>query len=180
MRALSRVSALGFLPPGGCRASMLQKHILKADRYGRCRFSRQQYFIRFVARGALLKVLGTSWLAVLSLMIAGLMNTPEMKSQSAGSLPLMPMPAHFTQGEGQFIINGSFAVELQGYKDARVVSARLRFLNVLFRETGIPFYDAAMSDQGNFIIKTAGASNAVQSLGEDESYRLEISTNHVE
>jgi len=128
-----------------------------------------------------LKVLEMPWRAVLIFMIAGLVNTPEMKSQSAGALALMPMPAHVTQGDGQFIINGDFAVELQGYKDARVASARSRFLDVLSRETGIPFFGTEMSDHAaNFNVKTAGASDAVQRLGEDESYHLEISTNHVE
>ncbi len=95
-------------------------------------------------------------------------------------MALMPMPAHVTQGDGQFVISGSLSIGLQGYKDSRVASARSRFLDVLSRETGIPFYGDAKSDQVNFIINTAGASDAVQSLGEDESYHLEISTNHVE
>ena len=127
-----------------------------------------------------MKVLETPWLAVLILMIAGLVNPREMSSQGASSLALMPMPAHVTQGDGQFVISGSLSIGLQGYKDSRVASARSRFLDVLSRETGIPFYGDAKSDQVNFIIKTAGASDAVQSLGEDESYHLEISTNHVE
>jgi hexosaminidase len=57
--------------------------------------------------------------------------------------------------------------------------AQQRFLVMLSRETGIPLWREAQFNQPSFVIKTAGPGDAVQQLGEDESYHLEISANHV-
>jgi hexosaminidase len=109
--------------------------------------------------------------------------SPSMLAQQQGSIDLMPLPAHVTQGEGQFIIDGSFSVAVNDYSDTRVVLGRQRFLDTLFRETGIPFASessASHADKPSFVIHTAGPSELVQQLGEDESYQLTISPNHVE
>jgi hexosaminidase len=90
-------------------------------------------------------------------------------------LPLMPQPAHVVMGEEQFAVDGSLGVEIQGYSDGRLVSGKKRFLNILYRETGIPVEGAFEPRQANFVIKTAGAGAPVQRLGENESYRLEVS-----
>lgn len=57
--------------------------------------------------------------------------------------------------------------------------ARQRFLVTLSRETGIPLWREAQFNQPNFIVTTRGASDAVQQLGEDESYHLEVSPTQV-
>ena len=92
----------------------------------------------------------------------------------------MPLPSHVTQGAGQFLVNGSFSVAAEGYSDPRVVEGRQRFLNKLWRETGIPFQTTAPDSGATFVIKTSGASEAVQQLGEDESYHLAVTPTHVE
>jgi hypothetical protein len=51
----------------------------------------------------------------------------------------MPLPAHLALGDGQFLIDGNFAVSIEDYPDARVAAARRRFLETLGRATGIPF-----------------------------------------
>ncbi|MGA2536354.1 MAG: family 20 glycosylhydrolase, partial [Terracidiphilus sp.] len=111
--------------------------------------------------------------------------TPSAEQQP--NLPLMPMPAHVAQGQGQFLIDGSFAVALEGYSDPRVVSGERRFMKTLWRETGIPFATNATATPASsaaghatFTIKTSGPSNAIGKLGEDESYRLEVTPAHVE
>ena len=101
-------------------------------------------------------------------------------AQPSGSLPLMPLPAHVTQGTGQFLIDGSFAVAVRGYTDRRILGAKQRFLDRLFRETGIPFAVEAPADKSAFVIQTAGPSASVQQLDEDESYHLAVSTIGVE
>jgi len=92
----------------------------------------------------------------------------------------MPLPAHIVAGQGQFLIDGSFGIGLEGYTEPRLVLARQRFLDRLSRETGIFFQGEAQASPASFTIKTGGASNPVQQLGEDESYRLDISTTHVQ
>jgi hexosaminidase len=94
-------------------------------------------------------------------------------------LALMPMPVHVVQGEGQFLIDGSFGLGLDGTTDPMVVSATRRFLNTLSRETGIPLSAEAKATQPSFTISTSGAVKPALQLGEDESYHLVVSATHV-
>ncbi len=102
------------------------------------------------------------------------------RSQQQGSLDLMPQAAHVTEGQGQFLIDGSFAVAVRDYPDPKVVEGSRRFLATLSRETGIPFAADATAGQASFLIKTGGPSEAVQQLGEDESYHLKVTATTVE
>jgi hexosaminidase len=104
----------------------------------------------------------------------------RLSAQAQSPLPIMPLPSHVVQGQGQFPIDASFGVALQGYTEPRLQRAQQRFLDTLSRETGIPLRREAQFNQPNFVIKTAGPSDPIQQLGEDESYRLEISANHVQ
>jgi len=115
---------------------------------------------------------------VLSVSLAAFMETPAVHSQNPTSLPMMPLPLRFTQGEGQLKIDGGFTIALEGYKDARLESARKRFLSTLSRETGIPYHDEITSGEATLVVTTAGASDAVQNLGENESYHLEVTATH--
>jgi hexosaminidase len=101
-------------------------------------------------------------------------------AQEQGPVDLMPLPAHVTQGEGQFAIDGSFTVAINDYPDPRVVLGRRRFLETLSRETGIPFAAESPAGKAAFVIRTAGPSETVQRLGEDESYGLAVTSTHVE
>jgi hexosaminidase len=93
---------------------------------------------------------------------------------------MMPLPAQSTPGEGEFLIDGAFGIELTGYTEPRLERARQRFLDLLSRETGIPLWREAAVNKPKFTVHTAGASLPVQKLGEDESYRLAISASGVE
>jgi hexosaminidase len=106
------------------------------------------------------------------------MQIPLVQGQQANSLSLMPMPQHMTRGDGQLKIDGSFRVELQGHKEARLEEARKRFLNTLSRETGIPFHDEATESPAILTVKTDGPSDPVQRVGENESYHLEVTPTH--
>jgi len=117
---------------------------------------------------------------LLFLLSAALASAPAICAQEGSPLPLMPLPAHIVAGQGQFLIDGSFGVGLEGYTEPRLVLARQRFLDRLSRETGIPFQNEAQASQANFTIITVGASDAVQQLGEDESYHLKVTANHVQ
>ena len=101
-------------------------------------------------------------------------------AQEKTPLAIMPEPAHAAQGDGGFYIDGSFGIEMKGYEEPRLARARLRFLEILSKETGIPFNRETVPGQAHFIVQTAGPSARVQQLGEDESYHLAISTIDVE
>lgn len=117
---------------------------------------------------------------ILSFLFFVLNFSTNLSAQQENSIPVMPLPAHFEMGQGEFVIDGSFGIELQGYKEARLERAQQRFLETLSRETGIPLWRQAWKNQPKFIIKTNGPSAPVQQLGEDESYHLQISTTGVE
>jgi hexosaminidase len=104
----------------------------------------------------------------------------NVRAQEKGSLEIMPVPAHVVRGEGEFVVDGHFGIALKGYKEPRLERALARFLGMLSQETGIPVWREAILNEPRFIIQTAGPSAAVQRLGEDESYHLEISTTDVQ
>ena len=99
-------------------------------------------------------------------------------AQEATPVALMPLPAHIVQGDGQLVLDSSFSVALKGYTEPRLVNAKNRFLELLFRETGIPFHEE-MAD-AKLVVTTNGASDAVQKLGEDVSYRLKVTSSGAE
>ncbi len=117
--------------------------------------------------------------SLLSILACILVFPMTLTAQSQTTLPIMPLPSHVVEGQGQFLIDGNFGVALQGYTEPRLERAKQRFLVTLSRETGIPLWREAQFNPPSFVIKTGGASDAVQQLGEDESYHLEISANHV-
>ncbi len=102
------------------------------------------------------------------------------RAQEPGPLQVMPLPSHVVQSEGEFLIDGQFGIALKGYSEPRLERARQRFLDTLSRETGIPLWREAAVNSPHFTVQTNGPSAAIQELGEDESYRLVISTTDVQ
>lgn len=86
----------------------------------------------------------------------------------------MPMPSHVERGDGQFVLDGNFDVKLEGYTEPRLMAARARFLERLSAETGMPLDHVKAAPKVEFVVTTEGPSQAVQQLGEDESYHLQV------
>ncbi len=95
-------------------------------------------------------------------------------SQTQLQLNLMPMPASVQQGSGQLAINQSFSVAVTGTRDASLDGAIQRFTAQLSRQTGIPFR-AKSGTTPTLQIHADHGRDAVQKLGEDESYELTVS-----
>jgi hexosaminidase len=85
----------------------------------------------------------------------------------------MPMPANVQAGAGQLAINQSFSVAVAGNHDASLDSAIQRFVDQLSRQTGIPFRSKSGAAPTLQIHSDHGLQ-AVQKLGEDESYELTV------
>jgi len=92
-------------------------------------------------------------------------------------LSLMPMPAKVQLKTDQLVIDDSFTVGISDPSDVQLQRAVQRFLDNLRRQTGMPPLDMKMADaaKAKLVVHTEHASKAVQELGEDESYSLEIS-----
>jgi hexosaminidase len=111
---------------------------------------------------------------ILAVMLCGVFVT----GAKAQSLNLMPMPAKVQMGSGQLVIDPNFSVSIAGHHDARLDHSVELFLTQLRRQTGMPPIDMKITDSATatLIIQAAGGTKAVQELGEDESYRLDITS----
>ena len=106
--------------------------------------------------------------------LLAILCTSTLGASPAGSqvLPLMPLPSHATPGAGELPVSGSFSVTLTGYKDARLERAKQRFLETLARKTGMSLTQPASTP--TLTVTTTASGAPIQQLGEDESYRLEV------
>jgi hexosaminidase len=95
----------------------------------------------------------------------------------AQSLNLMPLPAKVQMGSGQLLIGPTFSVSIAGRHEPRLDSAVEIFLGQLGRQIGMPPIDMQIADSTNatLVIQATAGTKSVQELGEDESYRLDIS-----
>lgn len=112
-----------------------------------------------------------------TLLLAAFMLSTTLRGQQPN---MMPLPAESKPSEGRLVIDGLFHVGLTGYQEARLQRAAGRFLVHLSAETGIPLADHLESDRGKatLVIDCNHAGETVQSVKEDESYTLEVDSNH--
>ncbi len=94
-------------------------------------------------------------------------------AQSQPQLNLMPMPAGVQAASGQLAITASFSVSVTGTHDASLDREVKRFQSQLSRQTGIPLRPQAGSVP-TLAIHAERGREAVQKLGEDESYELTV------
>jgi hexosaminidase len=94
-------------------------------------------------------------------------------SQSQPQLNLMPMPTSVQQGAGQLPITQSFSVSVNGAHDPALEAGVQRFVTQLSRQTGIPFRPKSGA-VASLTVHADKSLEAVQKLGEDESYQLTV------
>jgi len=116
----------------------------------------------------------------LSVTGAALLSVAALSAQQPAAPALMPMPAHLTPGEGQFLIGSNFTMAVDGHPDPRVLDGSRRFLSSLNRQTGIILAVAPTTGAASFVIHAAAPSEAIEQLGEDESYRLIVSATKID
>src|SRR5215471_16646758 len=88
---------------------------------------------------------------------------------------LMPWPVKLTPGDGELVIDQTFRVAITGHADSRVHASVDRLMAHLARETGMPL-GASTSKEPALVVQCDGAGAPIQKLGEDESYRLEVTS----
>jgi hexosaminidase len=94
-----------------------------------------------------------------------------------GAAPsLMPLPVQMDARSGKLVIGVDFSVAASGFTDARLDAALGRFGARLARQTGLPMLLAkpASASAATLIVECAAAGPALPTLGEDESYTLDV------
>ncbi len=84
----------------------------------------------------------------------------------------MPVPAKYAAGSGSLTITQSFDIEFKGYQEPRLDRLKMRILDRVSRQTGMRLSGGSAT----LIINCASPSAEVQKLGEDESYKLDITS----
>jgi hexosaminidase len=88
-----------------------------------------------------------------------------------GQWNVMPMPSSIHAGSGApLTIEQNFSVALEGVSDPRLEHAARRLTARIALLTGMTFRDGGAA----LVLRTESAGNAVQSVDEDESYRLTV------
>jgi len=101
----------------------------------------------------------------------------------ADKLNLMPVPKKLNLQEGKFQIKNDFSINVKGYPDKRLYSYATSVLRRLSDRTGLFFPQDVITktENGNndeFVIECKREGKI--SLGEDESYELNISSDKIE
>jgi hexosaminidase len=94
----------------------------------------------------------------------------------AADPPLMPLPVKVETASGGLVVDGSFSVAATGYTDLRLEAALNRFAARISRQTGIPMLAARPPNASRATVRVECAGRGAQdpSLGEDESYQLDV------
>jgi len=93
---------------------------------------------------------------------------------------LMPWPSKIALKPGSLPIDQSFRIAFAGYQEPRLRAAAERFIAHLSAQTGIPVPIDIVQDpvQATLEIQCEHAGEPIQKLGEDESYRLDVTEKH--
>jgi hexosaminidase len=96
-------------------------------------------------------------------------------AQSNAPLNMMPQPAKVERAEGLLKIDASFRIAFAGYREPRLEHAGQRLERQIQRQTGIVILHASKgTGPATLEVSTDHESKAVQELGEDESYTLNV------
>lgn len=95
---------------------------------------------------------------------------------------LMPIPSQVVVGAGRLPVTSSFAAHLAGCPDPRVEPAVRRALRRMQARTGVEFATPVTADvsAAALIVECARAGGVLPSLGDDESYTLEVNERQIQ
>jgi hexosaminidase len=113
----------------------------------------------------------------IQLLVIGLLWLSQAAiAQAARPLNLMPIPSSVQLGSGQLPIDQSFSIAISGHRDAIVDTGLQRFIAQLSKQTGMLIPVAPENKTPILSVNVERGSDAVEKLGEDESYQLRVTT----
>lgn len=89
---------------------------------------------------------------------------------------LMPLPKQLTVGSGALELTTTFAVETPGVHDERLMGAIGRMLRQVELATGLPHEGLGVTPTVKLVVNVQRPGEAVQSIDEDESYQLKVTS----
>ena len=112
------------------------------------------------------------------LMVAGFSIYSGAQTDAAFVNTLMPEPAKLIVDQGRLQWSSSFSASTPHFHDGRLDAAIQRTLRELEAKTGTPISKEVRTEAtgATLVIDVQGAGEAIQSLDEDESYSLTITT----
>lgn len=87
---------------------------------------------------------------------------------------VMPLPSKVVSAEGKLTVDTTFSAAASGYSDVRLQAALRRFVARVSRQTGIPIHSAGK--KATLLVECREGGSKYPTLGEDESYRLDVSS----
>ena len=93
---------------------------------------------------------------------------------------LMPQPAEMSIGSGGLSLDSTFAVEVPGVSDARLMDAIDRAVRRIEMAAGLRHAGRGVAGTTSLVVKVDHASAPVQSIDEDESYSLSVTPSGAE
>jgi len=120
-----------------------------------------------------------NFFALLLLLGVAAVSSAQAPQDPAARLHLMPLPSSIQMGEGSLALNAHFHAAFSGAHDARADAALDRFLVRLDRRCGDirrMQRDTPAGAPSLLTLHVAGPGGAVQSVEEDESYKLTITS----
>ena len=123
-----------------------------------------------------MRILIPGKIAVFAAVLSLAFGAKSIRAQTPPELNLMPMPAKVQAGSGFLKVDETFRVSFAGYQEPRLERAGQRFLEQLQRQTALVFASRGAVDpaKATLLVTTEHESKAVQELGEDESYTLDV------
>lgn len=102
---------------------------------------------------------------------------PSSSTEKPG-INLIPFPAKISFGQGKLAVDSEFRVGLTGYQEPRLERAVRRMIQRLCAQTGLPLSSEIVKDASKAILEISceGPGEEIQSLNEDESYTIEVTS----
>jgi hexosaminidase len=94
-------------------------------------------------------------------------------------ISLMPLPASLQANSGSLPVTQQFRIAFDGYREKRLDDAATRMVRRLEKKTGLSIGPSAMAKtlaEATLVIHCGGAGKLVQSVTEDESYNLTVTS----
>ncbi|HUG53717.1 MAG TPA: beta-N-acetylhexosaminidase [Vicinamibacteria bacterium] len=106
---------------------------------------------------------------------AAMMLSPgPARTQDAPGHDLMPAPAGIEWQPGQLVVDARFTIASVGQSDPRIDAALGRARRRLEALSGVTFASRRAGARASLVVEAAGPGQAVQQVGEDESYVLVV------